>query len=53
MPPAGSPTCCAEVVDTSEIRPLDIYAVISVRGVLTDYLPTTLRTFLAARRGPG
>ncbi|HEX8082540.1 MAG TPA: hypothetical protein VF557_20190 [Jatrophihabitans sp.] len=36
-----------EVIDTSEIRPLDIYAVISVKGILTDYLPTTLRSFLA------
>ena len=37
----------AEVVDTSEVRPLDVYAVLSVRGAVTDYLPTTLRTFLA------
>ena len=36
-----------EVIDTSEIRPLDIYAVISVKGMLQDYLPTTLRAFLA------
>jgi hypothetical protein len=36
-----------EVIDTSEIRPLDIYAVISVKGILQDYLPTTLRSFLA------
>ncbi len=36
-----------EVIDTSEIRPLDIYAVISVKGMLQDYLPTTLRSFLA------
>jgi len=36
-----------EVIDTSEIRPLDIYAVISVQGILRDYLPTTLRSFLA------
>lgn len=36
-----------EIVDTSEIRPLDIYAVISVQGILRDYLPTTLRGFLA------
>ncbi|HEX8766870.1 MAG TPA: hypothetical protein VF714_00785, partial [Jatrophihabitans sp.] len=36
-----------EVVDTSEIRPLDIYAVISIQGILRDYLPTTLRSFLA------
>ncbi|MEO7261920.1 MAG: hypothetical protein ABI047_11805 [Jatrophihabitantaceae bacterium] len=36
-----------EVIDTSEVRPLDIYAVISVKGILQDYLPTTLRGFLA------
>lgn len=36
-----------EVIDTSEIRPLDVYAVISVQGILQDYLPTTLRSFLA------
>jgi hypothetical protein len=36
-----------EVIDTSEIRPLDIYAVISVKGMLQDYLPTTLRAYLA------
>jgi hypothetical protein len=36
-----------EVIDTSEIRPLDIYAVISVKAMLQDYLPTTLRSFLA------
>ena len=37
----------AEVVDTSEVRPLDIYAVISVRATATDYLPTTVRSYLA------
>ncbi|WP_157944010.1 hypothetical protein [Blastococcus atacamensis] len=37
----------AEIVDTSEIRPLDVYATISVRGAVGDYLPTTLRTYLA------
>lgn len=36
-----------EVIDTSEVRPLDIYAVISIKGILQDYLPTTLRRFLA------
>jgi hypothetical protein len=40
-----------EVVDTSEIRSLDIYAVISVKGILRDYLPTTLRAFLALDPG--
>lgn len=37
----------SEVVDTSEVRPLDVYAVLSVRATATDYLPTTLRGFLA------
>jgi hypothetical protein len=36
-----------EVIDTSDIRPLDIYAVISVKAMVQDYLPTTLRSFLA------
>ena len=37
----------SEIVDTSEVRPLDVYAVISVRSTATDYLPTTVRSFLA------
>jgi hypothetical protein len=37
----------AEVVDTAVVRQLDVYAVISVRGAATDYLPTTVRSFLA------
>ena len=36
-----------EVVDSAQVRPLDVYAVISVRGVVGDYLPTTLRGYLA------
>lgn len=36
-----------DVVDTTEVRPLDVYAVVSVKGIVTDYLPTTLRTYLA------
>jgi len=32
-----------EIVDTSRLRPLDVYAVIAVRGTVGDYLPTTLR----------
>lgn len=36
-----------EIVDTTAIRPLDIYAVISVRNTLHDYLPTTLARYLA------
>ncbi len=37
----------SEIVDTSDVRPLDVYATISVEGTLTDYLPTTLRSYLA------
>jgi hypothetical protein len=36
-----------EIIDTSDVRPLDIYAVLSVKGILTDYLPTTLQRFVA------
>jgi hypothetical protein len=36
-----------EIVGTSAERELDIHAVVAVRGILGDYLPTTLHTFLA------
>lgn len=36
-----------EVIDSSEVRELDIYALVSVKGILNDYLPTTMRSFLA------
>jgi hypothetical protein len=36
-----------EIIDSSEVRPLDIHAVVSVQNTVTDYLPTTLKTFLA------
>ncbi|WP_169846686.1 hypothetical protein [Rhodococcus marinonascens] len=36
-----------EVIATAEARPLDIHAAISVRAISTDYLPTTLRSYLA------
>ena len=36
-----------EVIETSAERDLDIRAVVSVRGILEDYLPTTLRAYLA------
>lgn len=36
-----------EVIDTSADRELDIYAVVSIKGILGDYLPTTLRSYLA------
>lgn len=35
-----------EVVDTSSVRALDIYAIVSIQGIVGDYLPTTLRTYL-------
>ena len=36
-----------EVVDTSADRALDVYAVVSIRAIVEDYLPTTLRRYLA------
>ena len=36
-----------EIIDTSQVRTLDVYAVVSVKATLTDYLPTTLRSYLA------
>jgi hypothetical protein len=36
-----------EVIETSGERDLDIHAVVSIRGMLDDYLPTTLRAYLA------
>lgn len=35
------------VVATTAVRPLDVHALISVRAVLEDYLPTTLTRYLA------
>jgi hypothetical protein len=38
----------AEVIDTSNDNgELDVYAIISVKGIVNDYLPTTLRAYLA------
>jgi predicted oxidoreductase len=36
-----------EVIDTSVDHDLDIYAVVQVNGIIGDYLPTTLRSYLA------
>jgi hypothetical protein len=36
-----------ETIDTSLVRPLDVYAVISLRGTLDDYLPTTVNGYVA------
>jgi hypothetical protein len=35
------------IIDTSDARELDVYTVLSVQNTLTDYLPTTLRSYLA------
>jgi hypothetical protein len=35
-----------EVIETSNDRALDVYAVVQVNGIVGDYLPTTLRTYL-------
>ena len=34
------------VIDTSDERDLDIYAVVQINGIIDDYLPTTLRAYL-------
>lgn len=34
------------VIDTAQDGALDIYAVVSINGIVDDYLPTTLRTYL-------
>lgn len=39
------------VIATSGERELSIYTVISIRGILEDYLPTTLRGYLALDPG--
>ena len=36
-----------EVIDTAADRALDAHAVAQINGIVGDYLPTTLRTFLA------
>jgi hypothetical protein len=36
-----------ETIDTNEVQPLDVYAVLAVKATLNDYLPTTLRSYLA------
>ena len=35
-----------DVIDTSDERPLDAYAIVQVKGIVGDYLPTTLRTYV-------
>jgi hypothetical protein len=36
-----------EVIEIAAERPLDVYAVVQINGIVGDYLPTTLRTYLA------
>ena len=36
-----------EVIETSAERELDVRAIVSIRGILDDYLPTTLHAYLA------
>jgi hypothetical protein len=36
-----------ELIDTAGDRELDVYVVVAVTGIVTDYLPTTLRSYLA------
>jgi hypothetical protein len=36
-----------DIIDTSVFRPLEIHAVLLIQGTLHDYLPTTLRSYLA------
>jgi hypothetical protein len=35
------------MIDASGERELDVYTLISVKGIVQDYLPTTLRSYLA------
>lgn len=35
-----------QVIDTARDHELDIYAVVQINGIVDDYLPTTLRTYL-------
>lgn len=35
-----------ELIETSSDHDLDVYAVVSINGIVGDYLPTTLRTYL-------
>lgn len=34
------------VIDTAGDRELDVYAIVSINGIVNDYLPTTLRRYL-------
>ena len=45
--PEGVLDVVREVIETSSEHELDISAVVSIRSMLDDYLPTTLRAYLA------
>ncbi|HZC71124.1 MAG TPA: hypothetical protein VE442_10535 [Jatrophihabitans sp.] len=34
------------VIETSDDHDLDVYAVVQINGIVSDYLPTTLRTYV-------
>jgi hypothetical protein len=36
-----------EIIATSAVRPLDVHTVVALKGIVDDYLPTTLQSFLA------
>jgi hypothetical protein len=38
-----------EIIGTANLRPLDIHTVLLLRGMATDYLPTTLKAYLALK----
>jgi hypothetical protein len=41
------------MIDTSRDRELDVYALISIKGITNDYLPTTLRSYLVLEQDTG
>ena len=36
-----------EIVGTSAVRPLDVYTLVALKGIVDDYLPTTINGFLS------
>lgn len=36
-----------EIIATSAVRPLDVYTIVALKGIVYDYLPTTLQGFLS------
>lgn len=39
-----------EIIATSAVRPLDVYTLVALKGIVYDYLPTTLHRFLSLDR---